>query len=93
MTIGEKIKFSRIERGLSQKQLATSIGVDVSFICKIEKNEKYFTIEKLEIISKILNIDLIELKILYYSNKIDQLLINEDDYFINKFYLSLKIKK
>ena len=37
MTIGEKVKLCRVEKVISQKELATLIGVDVSFICKVEK--------------------------------------------------------
>lgn len=78
MTIGEKIKLCRVEKGISQKELATLIGVDVSFICKVEKNEKNITLDKLILISKELIIDIDELKILFYSSKISDLLKHEN---------------
>jgi len=77
MTIGEKIKLCRVEKEISQKELATRIGVDVSFICKVEKNEKNITLDKLILISKELIIDIDELKILFYSSKISNLLKDE----------------
>lgn len=78
MTIGEKIKLCRLEKEISQKELATRIGVDVSFICKVEKNEKNITLDKLILISKELIIDIDELKILFYSSKISDLLKHEN---------------
>lgn len=78
MTIGEKIKLCRVEKEISQKELATCIGVDVSFICKVEKNEKNITLDKLILISKELIIDIDELKILFYSSKISHLLKDEN---------------
>lgn len=38
--IGEIIRLKRIEISISQKELASQIGVDVSFLCKIEKKMK-----------------------------------------------------
>ena len=78
MTIGEKVKLCRVEKDISQKELATRIGVDVSFICKVEKNEKNISLDKLILISKELIIGIDELKIVFYTNKISELLQEED---------------
>jgi len=81
MTIGEKIKLCRVEKGISQKELATCIGVDVSFICKVEKNEKKLSLEKLELVSSILNLDFLKYKNEYYYDKVDLIFENEkEDY-------------
>lgn len=81
MTIGEKIKLCRIEKGLSQKDLATQIGCDVSFLCKVEKNEKKLSLEKLELVSSILNLDFLKYKNEYYYDKISSIFENEkEDY-------------
>lgn len=93
MTIGEKVKLCRVEKGISQKELATLIGVDVSFICKVEKNEKSITLEKLNLISEALNIELNDLKILFYEIKINELLKNETESFKKEVILSLSNKK
>lgn len=82
MTIGEKIKFCRIEKGLSQKDLATQIGCDVSFLCKVEKNEKKLSLEKLELISKIISLDIELLKQHYYIDKIKQVFIKEEEIYM-----------
>jgi len=81
MTIGEKIKLSRIRKGLSQKDLASLIGVDISFICKVEKSEKKLSLEKLELVSTILNLDFLKYKNEYYYDKIDSIFENENEEF------------
>ena len=76
MTIGEKIKFYRIEKGISQKYLASLIGVNVSFLCKIEKNEKKISLDKLKLVIQILDLKENDLENEFFINKIEELLIN-----------------
>lgn len=79
--IGDIIRLKRIEMGISQKELASQIGVDVSFLCKIEKNEKKLSLEKLELVSSILNLDFLKYKNEYYYDKVDSIFENEkEDY-------------
>lgn len=75
--IGDIIRLKRIEMGISQKELASQIGVDVSFLCKIEKNEKKVNIDKIRLISKALNDTCDIIKIFYYNQKISEILIYE----------------
>lgn len=82
MTIGEMIKINRLERDISQKDLALKIGVDVSFLCKVEKNEKKLSLDKLELVSDVLSLELSELKYLYYFEKVTASFIKEEDAFI-----------
>ncbi|MFV0211770.1 helix-turn-helix domain-containing protein [Empedobacter falsenii] len=77
MDIGTIIKEARLKIGMSQKELASQIGVDVSFLCKIEKNEKKISLEKLKLISHILKIGYDNLKVEYYSSKIIEIFNNE----------------
>jgi len=77
--IGDIIRMKRIEIGVSQKELATQIGCDVSFLCKVEKNEKKLSLEKLELVSSILNLDFIKYKNEYYYDKIDSIFENEKE--------------
>lgn len=77
MDIGTIIKEARLKIGMSQKELASQIGVDVSFLCKIEKNEKNISLEKLKLISHILKIGYDNLKVEYYSSKIIEIFNNE----------------
>lgn len=79
--IGDIIRIKRIEMGISQKELASQIGVDVSFLCKVEKNEKKLSLRKLEIVSSILNLDFLKYKNDYYYNKVESIFENEkEDY-------------
>jgi transcriptional regulator with XRE-family HTH domain len=93
MTIGEKIKLCRVQKGLSQKELASQIGCDVSFICKVEKNEKNINKQKLSLISEVLNVDFNYLKISFYESKINDLLKNETESFKQDVLFSLYNKK
>ena len=81
MDIGTIIKEARLKIGMSQKDLATQIGCDVSFLCKVEKNEKKLSLEKLELVSSILNLDFLKYKNEYYYDKVDSIFENEkEDY-------------
>lgn len=77
--IGNIIREKRIEKNISQTELASLIGVDVSFLCKIEKNEKKLSLEKLELVANILNLDFIKYKNEYYYDKIDSIFENENE--------------
>ncbi|MGJ1206393.1 helix-turn-helix domain-containing protein [Sphingobacterium lactis] len=83
--IGDIIRLKRIEMGVSQKHLASQLGVDVSYLCKVEKNEKSITLGKLLQISKLLEVDCVELKNVYYANKFFELLNSETNEFIKSF--------
>ena len=76
--IGDIIRLKRIEMGISQKEIATQIGCDVSFLCKIEKNNKNISLEKLKLICDILKIEYSMLKEEYYFQKINLLFENEE---------------
>ena len=64
-TLASVIKNSRINKGLSQKQLAELINVDSSYITKMEngkkRNPSFLVIFKLSAVLQIELIDLIEL--------------------------------
>ncbi len=77
--IGDIIRLKRIEMGISQKELASQIGVDVSFLCKIEKNEKKLSLEKLELVSSILKLSFLKYKNEYYYDKINSIFENEEE--------------
>lgn len=57
ITMGEKIKELRIQKGYSQEQLAEKVGYKTrGAIAKIEKGVRDFPLDKLELIAKILNV-------------------------------------
>lgn len=60
-SIGENIRLLRLQKGLSQEQLALSAGVNTSYIGQLERGEKNPTIKILEKISTALEIHIIDL--------------------------------
>ena len=46
--LGQKIKELRSESNYTQQNIADFLGVDQSFISKVEKNERVLTSDKLE---------------------------------------------
>lgn len=61
MTIYGSIRQSRKKTGLTQEQMAEQMGVSVTSYAKLERGETKMSLEKLQHISTILNVDLIEL--------------------------------
>src|SRR5690606_9754223 len=57
MNIGEKIKAYRTGKGLSQKEVALSIGIDQAQYSRIESNKVEPTLSSLEKIADALGVD------------------------------------
>lgn len=58
--VGERIKYFRNQRGLSQEQLALRAGINTSYAGQLERGEKSPTVDTLGKISTALNIPLEE---------------------------------
>jgi transcriptional regulator with XRE-family HTH domain len=57
--IGEKVKFFRLQKKLTQKELALKIGITHEWVCKIERGKaKNITFSLLVSISKNLDVKL-----------------------------------
>lgn len=56
MTIGQKIKKLRKEKGLSLKDLEKAIKIDRNMICNIEAGRRNLTLENLIKICKFFNV-------------------------------------
>ena len=61
LTIGQRIKSYRVQKKLSQEQLAELAGCHHTYIGQIERGEKNATIETLSRIMKALNVPLSQL--------------------------------
>lgn len=59
--IAQNIKKYREQKGLGREGLSLMLGVDNSYISKLEKGHINITVDKLEQIADILEIDVIEL--------------------------------
>ena len=56
--VGLKIKFKRLQKGLTQEQLAELIGVHEKYIGKIETGKQNITIKTLNRLANALEIDI-----------------------------------
>ncbi len=61
MNVGDKIKFFRTNKGLSQKEVAVSIGIDQAQYSRIESGKVEPTLSSIEKIAEALNIEVAEL--------------------------------
>ena len=61
MTFGEKIRLTRISRGLSQENLADMLGISTTAFGDIERNKTELTIARAKEIANTLTISLLEL--------------------------------
>lgn len=70
---GEYVREKRKSAGLSQAALAHRISMDRAWISKVETNKQAVRAEKLALFAEALNAPLIELRQVYYQNKINDL--------------------
>ncbi len=54
----KSLKESRLEKGLTQKDLADKLNVTPQFICMIESGKKKLSADKLMSLAKILNLEI-----------------------------------
>lgn len=78
MNVVENIKTIRLEKGISQKILADSLGVDISSISNVENGKRELKVSELAIIANCLGVDVIDLftypkKYIPYESKNDEI--------------------
>jgi transcriptional regulator with XRE-family HTH domain len=61
LKLGEKIRKIRIEKGFSQEYVAEKLGISSPAFSNIERDKTQLTWDRIEDISKILNVDPFEL--------------------------------
>lgn len=59
--VGQNLKRIRVAQAVSQEQLAFDAGVDRSYLGGIERGEENPSVDTLEKVTRILNIELIDL--------------------------------
>jgi len=69
-TFGEYIRKLRTEEGLTLTQLAAKLELDSANLSKIETGKRDFSMERLEMLAKVFNLDLEILKNEYKSDKL-----------------------
>jgi transcriptional regulator with XRE-family HTH domain len=68
MTIGDKIRKVREIKGLKQENIATALGMSITAYGNLERGETAVTVERLEEIAKILEVDAMDIMGLSDSN-------------------------
>lgn len=68
-SFGEYIRRLRIEKGLNQTQLAAKIGLDSGGLSKIETGKKDLKEEKLNVLARIFNVSIEEIKVQFFSQR------------------------
>lgn len=58
---GQRIKFLRLEKGMTQEELSFEIGTDNSYISNIENARNDIPLSRVRLIAKALKIELSEL--------------------------------
>ncbi len=76
--LGEKIKQLRESNGLLQKDIAKLLGMDTPMLCKIEHGERYAKREHVSILSNKFNVDEQKLLSLWLSDKIYDVVKDEE---------------
>lgn len=72
----ERIKELRIQKGLSQSEIASHLGIKQSNYGKLERGENQFTIDKLYVLAELFQVPVF---MLFYVEEVD-------DEFVNKEY-------
>ena len=70
MTIGNKIKGLREEKGILQRELAALLEISEAYLSKVENNQKPLKRKDLIKISKIFKSDLSELEKVWLASKL-----------------------
>ncbi len=79
-TVGKHIKSLRIRREIKLNDLAEATKINVSVLSRIERDERFPTVNQIKALSAFFNIPDEILLEEYYSDKILSILGNRDDY-------------
>lgn len=92
---GKKIKKYRLQKELSQEQLAEKVGIAVTNMGKIERGESFVTASTLEKLCNVLDVNVKNVFDFEYSKTVDEMKneINLSKLNEEKLYLIYKIYK
>ncbi|MFV0193475.1 helix-turn-helix domain-containing protein [Empedobacter falsenii] len=91
--LGEKLKKIREEKGFLQKDVAKLLNIDITLISKIENCDKLISRNHLNKLANFYNVEISELTTLWLSDKIFELIKNEEYGFKSLEYLYSNMKK
>ncbi|MFW5721402.1 MAG: helix-turn-helix domain-containing protein [Bacteroidota bacterium] len=76
---GNKIRMQRIEKRITQRQLAAAIEIDTATYCKIEKGDRRAKREQVITLANLLEIDMKELIRLWTADKVYDIIAEEEE--------------
>ncbi len=79
MTLGQKIKELRENKGMLQRELASKLEVGDGFLSKVENNQKCLKREHLNTLVNIFNCSFSELEALWIGTKLYDIVKNEEE--------------
>jgi len=79
MTIGQKIRELRVNKGMLQRELAAALKIGEGFLSKVESDKKILKRDDLNKLSQIFSVSLEEFEALWLANKLYNLLENEQN--------------
>ena len=79
MTFGNRLKEWRTSKGLSQKEVALTLGIDAPMYSRVEKGERRIKRETLTKVAELYGISIKTLINLWIADKVYGMLSEEDD--------------
>lgn len=76
---GDKIRIQRVEKRITQRQLAAAIEIDTATYCKIEKGDRRAKREQVIKLANLLEIDTKELIRLWSADKVYDIIAEEEE--------------
>ncbi len=77
-TFGEYLRNLREDSGLTLKAVSEQIGIDISLLAKIERNERQASKNIIGLVAKFFNVDQKELQREYISDQIAYKILGEE---------------
>jgi len=78
MTIGEKIRSLREDKGMLLRELASFLEIGEAFLSKVERNQKSLKRSDIKKLSNLFNVDPRHLEKLWLANKVYDIIENEE---------------
>lgn len=78
MTLGQKIKELREQKGMLQRELASALSIGDGFLSKVEHDQKILKREDLYKLTTFFDISIEELETLWLANKVFSIIRNEE---------------
>lgn len=75
--IGSYIKSLRVSKGMAQRQIADELGVDITYVSRMERNEKPVSRNHIKKLSELYEVEEKDLMPLWLADKVLQVVDDE----------------